>query len=214
MFLFLKVRKKAWHQLWMELCSGVDLKKTSFHLPWWPLTPPTTLVSRHISWYNYRDEIIFYRNLHLKLMQIITVRIEPIRFIKTNPFIIYCLIFLINAWSFCVAKEKSQFLFFSKLFSSPFSLSLSRFHLVAHHLRVSGRMESVTDLVLKREAVGFTVANGHKDSKVVMVWGRAQHRLQNTKALGPMDFRMDTVQKHMRMEVREEKTFFTFFKLS
>lgn len=72
-------------------------------------------------------------------------------------------------------------------------------------MRVSGRMESVTVSVLRREAVGFTAASGRKDSRVATECGRARHRRQSTRAPGPTGCRMATARKPTLTEVRKAR---------
>lgn len=77
--------------------------------------------------------------------------------------------------------------------------------LADHLLRVSGKMESVTVSVLRREADGYTAVNGHKDSRDATACGRVQRRLQSTRAPGPMGCRMVTARRPMLTEVRKAR---------
>lgn len=91
-----------------------------------------------------------------------------------------------------------------KLFCS-FLMFLHKFltFVADHPLRVSGRMENDTVWELKRGDGGFIVVNGHKASRAVMAYDRAQLQQQNTRALGRTDFKMATAQKLMLMEVKK-----------
>lgn len=92
-----------------------------------------------------------------------------------------------------------------KIFGIAFEFILCRFSLFLadHRLRVSGKMESVTVSVLRREADGFTAANGHKDSRDATACGRVRHRRQSTRAPGPTGCRMAMARKRTRTEVRK-----------
>ncbi len=73
---------------------------------------------------------------------------------------------------------------------------------VATALKANGCKENVMGLALKTRVTGFTVGNGPKALRDVMVSDKAHHQAQNMKERGPPDYKMDMVLKLMLMEVR------------
>lgn len=72
---------------------------------------------------------------------------------------------------------------------------------VGHRSRVNGKMADDMGLVLRHVVAGSIVANGRAAQKDVTVFDRALLQRPSMRALGPVDFRMDMVPKHMRMAV-------------
>lgn len=73
---------------------------------------------------------------------------------------------------------------------------------LVHRLKVSGRMDADTVLVLRRVAVGCIEVNSQAVQKADTVYGTAQRHRPNTREHGRVDFKMAMALRHMRTEVK------------
>ena len=70
---------------------------------------------------------------------------------------------------------------------------------VEQFLKANGQMVNDMGVVLNIEVNGFTKVNGLRVIRVDMVFELHFYHRPNTKELGPMDFKMVMVQKHMQI---------------